>query len=207
MVLVISLRGQLRTSICSSPSIWHQLDPGSPGDDGASRQRGMDPQHGRRPTNCSAATGSTRWRFARPTGIRAGFPWWRPRGPAAWPCGPGRRSSAAQGFIAWCIATTLLTVSRTAIAGMILGLALAFAGRRGSSLGVSCSASPCRWPYGSRRDGVRRAYLARGQTEAELESLTGRTGLYEEAHRRIERPGRWYGLSVGAGRSAATKTT
>jgi O-antigen ligase len=93
------------------------------------------------------------------------------------------------------VLTTLLTVSRTAIAGMILGFAVVALGRRQLVTALLLVLLPCSALFVSSdfRRGVSR-YLARGQRSQELESLTGRTEIYEVALQRIERS-----LPIGEG--------
>jgi hypothetical protein len=148
-----------------------------------------------------AGDSDTRWRFASAYGA----PSYTSVVAASGACGMAVRAWSTHprlraGFIAWCIVTTLLTVSRAAIAGMVAGLAFAAAGRR-TLLVWACAlavAVPLVFILPGVADFAER-YLTRGQTVSELESLTGRTELYEEAHRRIERS--WpFGMGFQSGR-------
>jgi len=99
----------------------------------------------------------------------------------------GRNWMPIAAVIGWFALTTLLTVSRTAIVGLLGGLAVAALGRR-ALLPCVCLAGfvlPLLMMSSDFREASSH-YLARGQARAELRSLTGRIPAYREAMRRIE---------------------
>ena len=98
----------------------------------------------------------------------------------------GRQWLVAGPVVAWLSLTTVLTVSRTAIVGLVAGLAIAAAGRRvllpcvclaGFALPLLLMSSEVRQTSGY--------YLSRGQSDDNMRSLTGRIPAYREATRRI----------------------
>jgi O-antigen ligase len=95
-------------------------------------------------------------------------------------------------LILWLIATTVLTVSRTAIFGMVLGLGIVALSRRSLAIWLCLILVPASALMVSSdvRKGIGH-YLARGQTSSELASLTGRSYLYRVALNRIDRSLPW----------------
>lgn len=98
-----------------------------------------------------------------------------------------RRQWALYGFyVVWLAATVVLTVSRTAILGMLLGF-LVVAWRRRLMLPFGMAASLAAFAVlivPDVRDGLVE-FLLRGQTEEDVASLTGRTDLYATAMERL----------------------
>lgn len=90
--------------------------------------------------------------------------------------------------IAWLALTVVLTVSRTAILGMVLGLVVVFWRKQlllsALLLGVFAASLLMVVPY--LNDSLL-GFILRGQSEEDLASLTGRTDLYETALERIDR--------------------
>lgn len=87
----------------------------------------------------------------------------------------------------WFIATTILTVSRTAIAGLAGGLLVVLTSRRQAGL-LLCLAGvliPLALMIQPIRD-VTTAYLRRGQTANQFSSMTGRLPVYAKALQRAE---------------------
>lgn len=92
----------------------------------------------------------------------------------------GRRWLSQSMGLCWMVATVILTVSRTAIAGMCGGLAVVAFGRHklavllcvaGTVIPASMLTPPIREKAG--------AYLRRGQTSQQFGSMTGRMPIYE----------------------------
>ena len=99
----------------------------------------------------------------------------------------GRQWLVAGPLMGWLVLTTVVTISRTAIAGLAGGLIVAAVGRR--------VLIPCICLVGFvapillMSTDVREAsgyYLSRGQDDADFRSLTGRVQAYQEAVRRIK---------------------
>jgi len=102
-------------------------------------------------------------------------------------CTSGRRWRVRGPIIAWLILTTILTVSRSGIAGLVGGLAVVAFGRR-RMLPCVCTIGvvvPLLMMPDYSREALLR-YLARGQSTEELASLTGRISVYDSAVSRIE---------------------
>jgi hypothetical protein len=98
----------------------------------------------------------------------------------------GRAWLLAGPVVGWLMLTALLTVSRTAIVGMLAGMAIAALGRRRllpwvCLLGFSV---PLCFLSCDLQDATLH-YLTRGQSQSDLRSLTGRVPAYQEAVRRI----------------------
>jgi hypothetical protein len=131
----------------------------------------------------------TRWRFA----TAYGHPSWisiigavGAISVAARTRGEGWRWGAP--LLAMFILATVLTVSRTALAGMVLGLGVVAIGRRSVFLWLAMIVMPMAMLLVSpelQKD--IRHYLQRGQTDKELAAFTGRDGLYKVATERINR--------------------
>jgi hypothetical protein len=104
----------------------------------------------------------------------------------------GRSSIKERMIIAWLIATAVLTVSRTAILGMVLGLGVVALSRKSLFTWLCLILVPASALMVSSdvRQGIGH-YLARGQTSSELASLTGRSFLYRVALNRIDRSLPW----------------
>lgn len=119
----------------------------------------------------------------------------------------GRGWLIAGPVIAWLSLTTVLTVSRTAIVGLLGGLAVAAAGRR-LLLPFVCLAGFV-VPLLLISPGFREAsghYLSRGQAEADFRSLTGRIPAYQRAIHRAKEA--WpLGMGFQAGRVRALDAT
>jgi hypothetical protein len=91
-------------------------------------------------------------------------------------------------LLAFFVLSTILTVSRTAIIGLVLGLGVVAIGRRTVFLWLAVVLLPASMLLVSTeiREGIAH-YLQRGQTDEEVESLTGRAALYRVATERIHR--------------------
>ena len=137
----------------------------------------------------NSGDGMRRWRFW----TAYGHPSWISIVSAAGAIGLSWRARRGQWayrgpLIAWLVLTTVLTVSRTAIAGMAVGFVVVLAGRR-TLLPWICLVGffvPLVFMSTDVREPVSR-YMLRGQNAAEFQSLTGRVDLYGEAMRRIGR--------------------
>jgi hypothetical protein len=88
--------------------------------------------------------------------------------------------------IAWCLVTNLMTVSRTGIAGMLVGfLVVAWDRRKLLPLMITCGIvlPLALWSDGAQDSVVR--YIVRGQTDKDFSSLSGRDTVFVEGWRRV----------------------
>jgi hypothetical protein len=87
--------------------------------------------------------------------------------------------------IAWCVLTNLMTISRTGIAGMLLGFAVVAWDRRKLlplTLLAGIGLPLLLWSERAQDSIIR--YIARGQNQKEFATLTGRDTVFAEAWRR-----------------------
>lgn len=86
------------------------------------------------------------------------------------------------GYLSWLVLTDLLTVSRTGLLGMLLGLlsVLLLRGYTAATILVAAAVGPFILMAPNVTEGVI-SFLERGQDSEDLASLTGRTDIYESA--------------------------
>jgi hypothetical protein len=90
-------------------------------------------------------------------------------------------------LVGWLIVTAVMTVSRTAIAGLALGLILVAIGRRTfiPVILIILTFVPLTLLVASQTADRTRTYLTRGQTTEEMKDLTGRSTVYDAARARV----------------------